>query len=42
MSTLAIKNIGILVSGDIKDPILKYNAILVENGIIKKLEMKKF
>ncbi|AJA46394.1 enamidase [Clostridium pasteurianum DSM 525 = ATCC 6013] len=37
MSTLAIKNIGILVSGDIKDPILKYNAILVENGIIKKI-----
>ncbi|MFT8316537.1 MAG: amidohydrolase family protein [Clostridium sp.] len=37
MSILAIKNIGILVSGDIKEPVLKYNTILVENGIIKKL-----
>ncbi|KZL91028.1 amidohydrolase family protein [Clostridium magnum] len=37
MSVLAIKNIGILVSGDINKPILEYNTILIENGTIKKI-----
>lgn len=41
MSTLAIKNIGILVSGDIKEPLLKYDTILVKNGIIEKLGTKE-
>lgn len=37
MTTLAIKNIGILISGNIKEPVLKYNTILIEDGIIKKI-----
>lgn len=37
MTTLAIKNIGILVSGNIKQPVLKYDTILVKDGIIEKL-----
>lgn len=37
MSTLAIKNIGILVTGDINNPVAKANTIVVEDGIIKKI-----
>ncbi|WP_017751393.1 amidohydrolase family protein [Clostridium tyrobutyricum] len=37
MTTLAIKNIGILISGNIKQPVLKYDTILVKDGIIEKL-----
>jgi enamidase len=37
MSTLAIKNIGILATGDIKEPVSKANTIIVEDGKIKKI-----
>lgn len=37
MSTLAIKNIGVLVTGDINNPVSKATTILVEDGIIKKI-----
>jgi len=37
MSILAIKNIGILVTGDINNPISKANTIIVEDGKIKKV-----
>lgn len=37
MSTLAIKNIGILITGDIKNPVSKANTIIVEDGKIKKI-----
>lgn len=37
MSTLAIKNIGILVTGDINNPVSKANTIIVEDGKIKKV-----
>ena len=36
MSSVILKNIGTIVSGDISEPILKGNAIFVEDGIIKK------
>jgi enamidase len=36
MSKVLLKNIGIIVSGDIANPILKGNAILVEDGKIKQ------
>jgi enamidase len=36
MSKVLLKNIGIMVSGDISDPILKGNAILIEDGKIKQ------
>ncbi len=37
MTTVLIKNIGTLVSGDFKNPVLNHDAILIENGIISKL-----
>lgn len=37
MSKLAIKNIGILISGDINNPILDKNTIIVEDGKILKI-----
>lgn len=37
MSTLAIKNIGILVTGDVNNPVSKSNTIIVEDGKIKKV-----
>jgi enamidase len=36
MSKVLLKNIGIIVSGDISNPILKGNAILIEDGKIKQ------
>jgi len=41
MSTLAIKNIGTLVTGDINNPISKANTIIVEDGKIKKVGDEK-
>ncbi|MBV4417754.1 amidohydrolase family protein [Clostridium tyrobutyricum] len=41
MTTLAIKNIGILISGDVRQPVSKYDTILVKDGIIEKLGNKK-
>jgi len=38
---LLIKNIGTLVSGDISQPILTADAILIENGSIKAVGMEK-
>ena len=37
MSQVLLKNIGTLVSGNIKNPILKANAIWIEDGIIRKV-----
>ncbi len=37
MSILAIKNIGILVTGDVKNPVSKANTIIVEDGKVKKV-----
>jgi len=37
MSNLAIKNIGILITGDVYNPISKANTIIVEDGKIKKI-----
>jgi enamidase len=37
MSVLAIRNIGILVTGDIDNPISDADTIIVENGKIKKM-----
>ena len=37
MSTLAIKNIGVLVTGDVKNPVSEATTIMVEDGIIKKI-----
>jgi enamidase len=36
MSKVLLKNIGVIVSGDIANPILKGNAILIEDGKIKQ------
>ena len=36
MSKALLKNIGVIVSGDISNPILKGNAILIEDGKIKQ------
>jgi enamidase len=36
MTKVLLKNIGIIVSGDISNPILKGNAILIEDGKIKQ------
>lgn len=41
MSTLLLKNIGTLVSGDIANPILKADAIWIEEGVIKKVGLLK-
>jgi enamidase len=37
MSTTLIKNIGTLISGDIQNPILKADAILISDGKIQKI-----
>jgi enamidase len=37
MTTIAIKNIGTLVTGDIKNPISTANTIIIEDGVIAKL-----
>ncbi len=37
MSSVLLKNIGTIVSGDISAPILEGNAILAEDGKIKKV-----
>ena len=37
MSILAIKNIGILITGDVNNPVSKANTIIVEDGKIKKI-----
>ena len=37
MSKILLKNIGTLISGDISNPILKANAILIEDGKIKQI-----
>ncbi len=37
MSKIFLKNIGTLISGDISNPILKANAILIEDGKIKQI-----
>ena len=37
MSQVLLKNIGTLVSGNIRNPILKANAIWIEEGIIKEV-----
>ena len=37
MSQVLLKNIGTLVSGNIKNPILKATAILIKDGIIKEV-----
>ncbi len=41
MATLLIKNIGTLVSGDISNPILKANALLIEGGLIRAIGEEK-
>src|SRR6056297_48217 len=37
MSTLAIKNVGTIISGDLKQPILKANTVIVKDGIIEEI-----
>ena len=37
MTKVLLKNIGTLVSGNISDPILKGNAILIENGKVNQV-----
>ena len=39
MNKVYIKNIGLLLSGDVVDPILKSDTILVENGLIQSVGM---
>ncbi|AEE90608.1 Enamidase [Tepidanaerobacter acetatoxydans Re1] len=41
MSVLAIKNIGILVTGDINNPISEANTVVVEDGKIKRIGDEK-
>lgn len=41
MSTVAIKNIGTLVTGDINNPISEANTIIIEDGKIKKVGDEK-
>ncbi|RPJ19664.1 MAG: Enamidase, partial [Desulfobacteraceae bacterium] len=41
MSKVLLKNIGTLVSGDIENPILKADAIWIEEGLIKKVGFLK-
>ncbi len=41
MSRLMIKNIGTLVSGDIKNPVLDGDTILIEGGIIRAIGKEK-
>jgi enamidase len=37
MSTVAIKNVGSLVTGDIKNPVSSANTVIIEDGVIAKL-----
>ncbi len=37
MASVVLKNIGIIVSGDIKNPVIKGDAILVKDGLIKEI-----
>ena len=37
MSVLIIKNVGTMVSGDINNPILDANTVVVEDGVIKEI-----
>lgn len=39
MNTVYIKNIGLLSSGDVANPILRSDTVLVENGLIQKVGM---
>ena len=41
MSGLLIKNIGTLVSGDISNPILKADALIVDGGAIRAIGKEK-
>ncbi|RJR45490.1 MAG: Enamidase, partial [Desulfobacteraceae bacterium] len=41
MSSLLLKNIGTLVSGNIAGPLLKADAIWIEDGVIKKVGLVK-
>lgn len=41
MNRVALTNIGTLISGDINESILKYDAILIEDGKIKELGFTK-
>ncbi|PKN24243.1 MAG: Enamidase [Deltaproteobacteria bacterium HGW-Deltaproteobacteria-21] len=41
MSNLLLKNIGTLVSGDIANPLLKADAIWIEEGVIRKVGLLK-
>jgi enamidase len=41
MSKVLLKNIGTLVSGDIENPILKADALWIEEGLIKKVGFLK-
>ena len=41
MDGLLIKNIGTLVSGDISNPILKADAVLIEGGVIRVIGKEK-
>lgn len=37
MSTIYVKNIGLLLSGDVTNPILKANALLIQEGLITQV-----
>ncbi|MBA4392920.1 MAG: Enamidase, partial [Desulfobacca sp.] len=39
MNTVYIKNIGLLLSGEAANPILKSDTVLIENGLIQKVGM---
>lgn len=41
MAKLMIKNIGTLVSGDISNPILKADTVLIEGGVIQSIGLEK-
>ncbi|RJR50615.1 MAG: Enamidase [Desulfobacteraceae bacterium] len=41
MSSLLLKNIGTLVSGNIAEPLLKADAIWIEDGVIRKIGLSK-
>jgi enamidase len=41
MAKLMIKNIGILVSGNISDPVLKADTIIIEGGLIQSVGKEK-
>ncbi|RUA01996.1 MAG: Enamidase [Deltaproteobacteria bacterium] len=39
MTTVLLKNIGTLISGDITGPVIPADAVLIENGVIKQVGM---